>query len=67
MTGRAKKKNSIVSKHLPELRKGNRLGKYRLAKRLGVGGYCEVWKARDTNKNQSAQSFICRPSIRPIL
>ena len=25
-----------------------RLGKYRLQKKLGKGGYCEVWKARDT-------------------
>jgi len=25
-----------------------RLGKFRLQKRLGAGGYCEVWKARDT-------------------
>ena len=23
------------------------LGKYQLEKRLGIGGYCEVWKARD--------------------
>lgn len=27
--------------------RGCRLGKYRLEKRLGKGGYCEVWKARD--------------------
>jgi len=26
---------------------GKRLGKYRLEKRLGVGGSCEVWKAKD--------------------
>jgi len=30
------------------LRRGQRLGKYRLEKRLGQGGYCEVWKARDS-------------------
>jgi len=29
------------------LTRGRRLGKYRLQKRLGMGGYCEVWKARD--------------------
>ena len=27
---------------------GTRLGKYRLSKRLGIGGSCEVWKARDS-------------------
>ncbi len=26
---------------------GRRLGKYRLEKRLGIGGSCEVWKAKD--------------------
>jgi len=31
----------------PRLVRGRRLGKYRLEKRLGEGGYCEVWKARD--------------------
>ena len=30
-----------------ELVAGRRLGKYRLDKRLGTGGSCEVWKAKD--------------------
>jgi serine/threonine-protein kinase len=30
-----------------DLKSGQRLGKYRLAKSLGEGGSCEVWKARD--------------------
>ena len=29
------------------LTRGSRLGKYRLEKRLGTGGSCEVWKAKD--------------------
>ncbi|MBE0537692.1 MAG: protein kinase [Phycisphaerae bacterium] len=29
------------------LRRNQKLGKYRLARRVGMGGYCEVWKARD--------------------
>jgi hypothetical protein len=30
-----------------DLKRGRRIGKYRLAKSLGEGGSCEVWKARD--------------------
>jgi len=37
----------IVSQNPSKLGRGKRLGKYRLVKRLGMGGYCEVWKARD--------------------
>lgn len=29
------------------LKRGNRLGKYRLKKCLGTGGICEIWEARD--------------------
>jgi len=29
------------------LKRGRRLGKYRLEKQLGAGGSCEVWKAKD--------------------
>ncbi|HUV67548.1 MAG TPA: serine/threonine-protein kinase [Sedimentisphaerales bacterium] len=31
-----------------DLKPGGQLGKYRLAKPLGEGGSCEVWKARDS-------------------
>lgn len=31
-----------------ELSRGSMLGKYRLSKKIGTGGFCEVWKARDT-------------------
>lgn len=35
-----------------KLRHGARLGKYRLEKKLATGGYCEIWKARDTIEGQ---------------
>ena len=34
-----------------DLTAGTRLGKYRLEKRLGLGGSCEVWKAKDCVEN----------------
>jgi serine/threonine protein kinase len=36
-----------AGKHKLKLETGTRLGKYRLCKRLGTGGSCEVWQARD--------------------
>ncbi|MHC4258222.1 MAG: protein kinase domain-containing protein [Planctomycetota bacterium] len=38
----------VVDKKQLKLSSRRSLGKYRLQKRLGKGGYCEVWKARDT-------------------
>ena len=40
-------KTTSSSQSGPELTRGRRLGKYRLEKRLGTGGMCEVWKAKD--------------------
>jgi len=46
------KRTSSIAASL-NLNPGKRLGKYRLEKRLGVGGSCEVWKAKDCVENIS--------------
>ena len=40
-------KSSASNEAQLDLTVGRRLGKYRLEKRLGIGGSCEVWKAKD--------------------
>lgn len=45
---KAKQSSLTSADHESRLRSGLYLGKYRLQKRLGKGGYCEVWRARDT-------------------
>jgi serine/threonine-protein kinase len=37
----------VEAAEFPRLRRGLRLGKYRLVSRLGEGGFAEVWKVRD--------------------
>jgi serine/threonine protein kinase len=43
------------------LRRGSRLGKYRLERRIGRGGFAEVWKVRDTVENRLAALKITFP------
>ncbi len=45
------------------LRKGTRLGKYRLSGRLGRGAFAEVWKARDQIENRPVALKIALPSV----
>jgi len=40
-------KAQFLTRDALDLKRGKRLGKYRLEKRLGEGGTCEVWKAKD--------------------
>lgn len=43
------------------LRRGSRLGKYRLEKRIGKGAFAAVWKARDTVENRFVALKIATP------
>ena len=43
------------------LRKGSRLGKYRLDRRIGQGAFAEVWKARDTVEDHPVALKITYP------
>lgn len=45
------------------LKKGSRLGKYRLEKRLGEGGSAVVWQARDTIEGRRAALKIVSPEV----
>ena len=45
------------------LRRGTRLGKYRLDKRLGRGSFAEVWKARDHVEQRYVALKIALPEL----
>ncbi|MBW2274377.1 MAG: protein kinase [Deltaproteobacteria bacterium] len=59
----------MATEHEPEgqknpsklLRRGSRLGKYRLDRRLGRGAFSEVWKARDTLEQRHIAVKIASP------
>ncbi len=40
---------------------GSRMGKYRLDRRVGRGGFAEVWKARDTVENRPVALKLSNP------
>jgi serine/threonine-protein kinase len=43
------------------LRRGSRLGKYRLDRQIGRGAFAEVWKARDTVENRGVALKVTHP------
>ena len=43
------------------LRKGSRVGKYRLERQIGRGAFASVWKARDTVENRPVAVKITHP------
>lgn len=45
------------------MRRGKRLGKYRLAKRIGSGSFAEVWKARDVIEQRDVALKIATPGV----
>ena len=53
----------IIKSTRLNLKRGKRFGKYQLSKRLGEGGYCEVWKARDTIEGISVALKIPRVEL----
>ena len=44
-----------------QLRRGSRVGKYRLDRRIGRGAFAEVWKARDTVENRAIALKLTHP------
>jgi len=44
-------------------RRGSRLGKYRLDRRLGRGAFSDVWKARDTIEHRHVALKIALPEV----
>ena len=46
---------------LKELRRGTRLGKYRLDRRIGRGAFASVWRARDTVENRPVALKVAHP------
>ena len=61
-------KSELVRRGL-HLRRGVCLGKYRLRKRLGEWGFCEVWQALDTVEGigVALEMSLADVTIRPTL